>query len=114
MLKHISIPELNFELGFKKSLSNLKKINKFDFFITIFWLIGPFIYLIERSTYFGLFSLMNYVSIISSSETIAHFLNDFLHGYPPVKSPNAGKNKLFFFISIAKQRKDNLSPLFFK
>ena len=49
MLKYISIPQLDLELSYKKSLVNLKKLSKFDLFITIFWLIGPFIYLIERS-----------------------------------------------------------------
>ena len=44
----------------------------------------------------GFFS-QDFISIISSSEIIAHFLNDFLQGYPPVKSPNAGKNKVFLF-----------------
>ena len=49
MLKYISIPELNFELSYKNSLSKLKELPRFDFLITIFWLLGPFIYLIERS-----------------------------------------------------------------
>ena len=57
---------------------------------------------------------LDFISIISSSETIAHILNDFLQGYPPVKSPNAGKNKVFLFLSIAKHLKDNLSPWLFK
>jgi len=35
-----------------------------------------------------------------------------LQGYPPVKSPNACKNKVFLFLSIAKHLNDNLSPLF--
>ena len=37
-------------------------------------------------------------------------INEFLQGYPPVKSPNAGKYKVFLFVSIAKHLRDNLSP----
>ena len=72
------------------------------------------VYLNEKIIYLLGFLINNYISIIFSSETIAHILNDFLQGYPPVKSPNAGKYKIFLFISIAKHLKDNLSPLFFK
>ena len=32
-----------------------------------------------------------------------------MQGYPPVKSPNAGKNKVFVFLSIAKHLNDNFS-----
>ena len=49
LLKYISIPELDFNLSFKNSLLKFKKLSKFDFYMTIFWLSGPFIYLIERS-----------------------------------------------------------------
>ena len=48
ILKYISIPELNFSESWQKGLEKIKDLSKFDRFITIFWLIGPFIYLIER------------------------------------------------------------------
>ena len=49
MLKIISIPELNFYQSYINCLSKMKKLSKFDFYMTIFWFLGPFIYLIERS-----------------------------------------------------------------
>ena len=48
ILKSISIPELDFSKSWVIGLSKISKLNKFDKFMTIFWLMGPFIYLIER------------------------------------------------------------------
>ena len=49
LLKYLSIPELDFDSSWNKGLSKLEKLSKFDKFMTMFWFIGPFIYLIERS-----------------------------------------------------------------
>ena len=48
ILKYISIPELNFSKSFEVGLNKIKNLNSFDKFMTILWLLGPFIYLIER------------------------------------------------------------------
>ena len=48
ILKYISIPELNLAKSWNKGLLKIKALNKFDRYMTIFWLLGPFIYLIER------------------------------------------------------------------
>ncbi len=48
MLKYISIPELNFVKSWKEGLIKIRSLSKFDKYMTIFWLLGPFIYLIER------------------------------------------------------------------
>ena len=47
-LKSLSITELNFEESWTNGLNKIRGMNNFDKFITIFWLLGPFIYLIER------------------------------------------------------------------
>ena len=47
-LKLLSIPELNFELSWNKGCDKIKNMNGFNKAMTIFWLLGPFIYLIER------------------------------------------------------------------
>ena len=48
ILKYISIPELNLAKSWGTGLNKIKALNKFDRYMTIFWLLGPFIYLIER------------------------------------------------------------------
>ena len=48
ILKYISIPELNFSRSWENGLNKIKSLNSFDKTVTIFWLLGPFIYLIER------------------------------------------------------------------
>ena len=48
LLKYISIPELNFSESWKIGLIKIRSLSKFDKYMTIFWLLGPFIYLIER------------------------------------------------------------------
>jgi len=49
ILKYISIPELNFSSSWKIGWGEIQKLSKFDKFMTFFWFLGPFIYLIERS-----------------------------------------------------------------
>ena len=48
ILKYISITELNFSKSWQDGLIKIKSLSFFDKYITIFWLLGPFIYLIER------------------------------------------------------------------
>ena len=48
ILKYISIPELNFSKSWEDGSSKINSLNSFDKTMTIFWLLGPFIYLIER------------------------------------------------------------------
>ena len=47
-LKLLSIPELNFYSSWNEGWKKIKKLNNFDKYMTIFWFLGPFIYLIER------------------------------------------------------------------
>ena len=49
ILKYISIPELNFSSSWKIGWEKIQKLSKFDKYMTFFWFLGPFIYLIERS-----------------------------------------------------------------
>ena len=48
ILKYISISELNFSKSWKIGLNKIKKLSRFEKTMTVFWLLGPFIYLIER------------------------------------------------------------------
>ena len=48
ILKYISIPELNLSSSWKIGWEKIQKFSKFDRYMTIFWFLGPFIYLIER------------------------------------------------------------------
>ena len=48
ILKYISMSELNFAKSWETGLTKIKSLNKFEKYTTIFWLLGPFIYLIER------------------------------------------------------------------
>ena len=48
ILKFFSIPELNLAKSWDTGLNKIKALSKFDRYMTIFWLLGPFIYLIER------------------------------------------------------------------
>ena len=47
-LKTISINELNFSSSWKNGLIKIKAMSSFEKAMTIFWLLGPLIYLIER------------------------------------------------------------------
>jgi len=47
-LKFLSTAELDFNSCFKTGMKKLSKLSKFDRFFTLFWLLGPFIFLIER------------------------------------------------------------------
>ena len=48
ILKHLSIPELNFSESWKIGWDKINSLSKLDKYMTLFWLLGPFIYLIER------------------------------------------------------------------
>ena len=48
MLQFLSIPELNFSKSWKIGWEKINLLSKFDKYMTLFWLLGPFIYLIER------------------------------------------------------------------
>jgi len=47
-LKLLSVPELNLHSSWNTGWVKIKNMSGFDKTMTIFWLIGPFIYLIER------------------------------------------------------------------
>ena len=47
-LKLLSVPELNFYNSWNSGWKKIKNMSGFDKTMTIFWLLGPFIYLIER------------------------------------------------------------------
>jgi hypothetical protein len=47
-LKNISILELNFSSSWENGFKKIKAMNGFEKTMTIFWLLGPLIYLIER------------------------------------------------------------------
>ena len=48
ILKYISIPELDFSESWRFGWNKIQKLPNFDKYMTFFWLLGPFIYLIER------------------------------------------------------------------
>ena len=48
LLKYISINELNFSSSWENGLIKIKAMKSFEKVMTIFWLFGPLIYLIER------------------------------------------------------------------
>ena len=48
ILKLLSIPELNLSYSWREGLIKIKSMSSFEKSMTIFWLLGPFIYLIER------------------------------------------------------------------
>ena len=48
ILKHLSIPELNFSESWKIGWDKINNLSKLDKYMTVFWFLGPFIYLIER------------------------------------------------------------------
>ena len=48
ILKLLSINELNFSSSFNDGLVKIKSMSSFTKIMTIFWLLGPFIYLTER------------------------------------------------------------------
>ena len=47
-LKNISVKELDLSSSWKDGLFKIKTMSGFDKTMTIFWLLGPFVYLIER------------------------------------------------------------------
>ena len=48
LLKTLSIPEFNVHSSCSDGWNKVKSLNSFDKYMTIFWFLGPFIYLIER------------------------------------------------------------------
>ena len=48
LLKLLSIPEFNLHSSWINGWNKVKNLNNFDKYMTIFWFLGPFIYLIER------------------------------------------------------------------
>ncbi len=48
MLKHISTVELNFSKSWTNGWNKVRNLDTFDKYMTIFWFLGPFFYLIER------------------------------------------------------------------
>jgi len=48
ILKHLSITELNFSESWKIGWDKINSLSKLDKYMTVFWFLGPFIYLIER------------------------------------------------------------------
>ena len=48
ILKSLSIPELNFSESWEIGRTKINRLSSFDRYMTLFWLLGPFIYLIER------------------------------------------------------------------
>ena len=48
ILNYISTVELNFSKSWKNGWNTIRNLSSFDKYMTIFWFLGPFIYLIER------------------------------------------------------------------
>ena len=48
IFKYLSIPELNFSESWKVGLEKINRLSKIDKYMTLFWFLGPFVYLIER------------------------------------------------------------------
>src|SRR6056300_1383230 len=48
ILKQLSVPELNLHSSWNTGWIKIKNMSGFDKTMTILWLLGPFIYLIER------------------------------------------------------------------
>ena len=48
ILKFISIPELNFSESWRIGWIKINSLSKVDKYMTLFWFLGPFIFLIER------------------------------------------------------------------
>ena len=48
LLKLLSIPELNFQSSWHNGWNKVKNLKPIDKYMTFFWFLGPFIYLIER------------------------------------------------------------------
>ena len=66
ILKYISIPELNFSESWENGINKIKFLPHFDKYIIIMWLLGPFIYLIERSPADAWLSILALIFLIRS------------------------------------------------
>ena len=67
ILKYISIPELNFSSSWKTGWAKVNQLSKFDKYMTIVWLLGPFIFLIERSPADIWLTLIGFIFLIRCS-----------------------------------------------
>ena len=52
-LKFISISELDFYTSWSVGWNKIKNLNKFDKYMTLFWLLGPFIIIEITSIFFN-------------------------------------------------------------
>lgn len=70
-LKLLSVPELDFYSSWNTGFGKIKNMSGFDKAMTIFWLLGPFIYLIERDPadlWLSLISLIFLIRCIRAKE----------------------------------------------
>ena len=65
ILEKISVDELDFAKGYQNGIIKIKALSNFDKSMIIMWLLGPFIYLIERSPADAWLSALAIIFIIS-------------------------------------------------
>ena len=68
-LKLLSVPELDFYKSWNSGSNKIKNMSGFDKTMTIFWLLGPFIYLIERDPADLWLSLISLIFLIRCIKT---------------------------------------------
>jgi len=66
ILKIFSVDELNFQKSFESGLIKIKSLTNFEKYMVIIWLLGPFIYLIERTPADIWLSILAIVFVIRS------------------------------------------------
>ena len=66
ILEKISVDELDFAKGYQNGIKKIKTLSNFDKSMIIMWLLGPFIYLIERSPADAWLSALAIIFIIRS------------------------------------------------
>ena len=66
ILKCVSIPELNFSESWKNGINKIRFLPRFERCMIIMWLLGPFIYLIERSPADAWLSILAIIFLIRS------------------------------------------------
>ena len=72
ILKYISVSELNFIESWQNGWFKIKNLSIFDKYMTLFWFMGPFIYLIERDPadiWLTLICIVFLIRCISTSQT---------------------------------------------
>ena len=67
LLNFISTPEINFSQCWERGWNKLKRFSLFEKIMTLFWLTGPFIYLLERSPADIWLSIISLVFVIRCS-----------------------------------------------